>query len=721
MQSKKKSLVTTILLASIMTMTLLIPVAYAESGPIMDRQIFRVIKSPDAQVKAMKLGEIDMYPGLIRPGDAEELGDWNAKILSTPGFHFCYIGTNIREWDEDTDGIKEAGWPAPYDCAGNPVAGYVANDAEKKRCLLDVQFRLAVAHLIPKEEIIGTIFKYIVVRSDTPCSPALGRFFQDTPKYPFDPDEAVQILLDAGYYTDGSKWYYDAGMTEEFGEIKVVSPNYEEAPTSFTIVKMMLEEMNKIGLSNMKHDPQGFPDPLVWNTLYLHEFDMYFLCWGLTRFPDHFYSFFHTDNDICYGYNTPGANDPIINDLSLTIKTSLNLTEVIEAAKQIQLELMDVSYGNPAALCYIPVYSRNYFDAYEPNLEGMVNMLGYGSDNAWTATNMHWTDGSPAEFRYVIGTEPFSFNPLWSSASDEIACWGPVFDGLISTDPYKNDDMAWEAIDWSWEEYIGNAPVSGKPVGTVANPGMKISYTIREGDTWHSGRTFTASDAKFSWDYIYEWQPSRYLDVWNWYVESHVSTAPVGGTHAGIVDVYVNTTSLWLVYDYAGTASRCDPDVWSEVKPGGTVFDGIPRNFEPGNYEHPNDVTIIDPFDDTTFKLTCMSGTADWIWKDYDEVSLKCTLVANRNWWPSQAVIAGILTDMIYWAGDVNTDAVVDGEDLSIQGTAFGSEPGDARWDARADIAPRHAYRADEHPLDDFVDIEDLYVTGASIGKHKEY
>jgi hypothetical protein len=76
---------------------------------------------------------------------------------------------------------------------------------------------------------------------------------------------------------------------------------------------------------------------------------------------------------------------------------------------------------------------------------------------------------------------------------------------------------------------------------------------------------------------------------------------------------------------------------------------------------------------------------------------------------------------MLYWAGDVNTDDVVDGQDLSIQGTAFGSEPGDARWDGRCDIAPRHSYRADLHPQDNFIDIEDLYVTGASIGKHMEY
>jgi hypothetical protein len=69
----------------------------------------------------------------------------------------------------------------------------------------------------------------------------------------------------------------------------------------------------------------------------------------------------------------------------------------------------------------------------------------------------------------------------------------------------------------------------------------------------------------------------------------------------------------------------------------------------------------------------------------------------------------------------VNTDAVVDGEDLSIQGTAFGSGPLDPRWDGRADVAPRHAYRADLHPTDNFIDIEDLYITGASIGKHMEY
>jgi ABC-type transport system substrate-binding protein len=434
------------------------------------------------------------------------------------------------------------------------------------------------------------------------------------------------------------------------------------------------------------------------------------------------WSFFHSSNDRLNGFNTPGVNDTYLDSLLDTIKTSLVLGDVIDAAKEAQYLLM--GGGAPMAdyaLCYIPIYSRNYFDSYNPDFTGMINMAGYSSDNSWTARNMEY--GTETQYTYIIGTEPYNFNPLYSRASDEIACWGPVLGGGIAVNPYTGKDFPFEVTEWDYAEIAS---------------GMIINFTLRDGVEWHDGTYFTAEDAKFSWDYLYEFQPATWIDVWNFYDNCTIVEA-AGPTGGGKVSVYVTTTSLWLVYDYAGTISMLQKDVWSHVGPAGTtltkdpgttidgtLYNGDPLDFECWKTNHPADVDITDPTTATTFKLTCLVGTGDWIWKGYNEPGLYCELVANRDWWMSQTELTDTLKDMFYHYGDASKDTVkVDITDLSLAGLAFGTWPGKTGWNPDCDLAP------DAWPFgegyahgswgDNIVDIEDLRHIGAAFGKQREY
>jgi hypothetical protein len=67
--------------------------------------------------------------------------------------------------------------------------------------------------------------------------------------------------------------------------------------------------------------------------------------------------------------------------------------------------------------------------------------------------------------------------------------------------------------------------------------------------------------------------------------------------------------------------------------------------------------------------------------------------------------------------GDANLDNKVNIADLAIVGRAFGTRPGDARWDPRADVG-----RNTGNPLpipDGKIDIGDLIIVGRNYGHVK--
>jgi ABC-type transport system substrate-binding protein len=129
-----------------------IPSVYAQRyGAKIDHIRYVVIKTPDAQTLAMTRDEIDFLTDLIRPTDIETLNREGKRILSTPGDHFCYCCMNMRPGRSWYFGPQDGGMPG-------------------------LALRHAIAHLIPKSVLIGTLFKYIVTLIHVPMSAALGDF-----------------------------------------------------------------------------------------------------------------------------------------------------------------------------------------------------------------------------------------------------------------------------------------------------------------------------------------------------------------------------------------------------------------------------------------------------------------------------------------------------------------------------------------------------------------
>ncbi|MBS7620451.1 hypothetical protein KEJ21_07400, partial [Candidatus Bathyarchaeota archaeon] len=275
---------------------------------------------------------------IFRPSDVHVLSeDLNLNITFSQQTHYCYVAFNTR-----------------------------------REPLNDKQFRKALAHLIPREEIASKLFEGIVV---TPMlyetSPAFGRWHNpNVATYPYNPTRARQILASGGY-----GWDKDGKLigpdSKPLRKVSFISPTQEEAPTSYEIAKLTVEEMKKIGLE-VYQEPLSF-DSLLTKVLTERSFDIYFLCVSnLGKYPRWLYDYYHSSLDVPDGDNTPGVRDTELDRLLYTFRFESETEEEGERAVWRAQELI----ADLAAR--VPVYSRYQIEAYRKGLEGMVEHRGVG-------------------------------------------------------------------------------------------------------------------------------------------------------------------------------------------------------------------------------------------------------------------------------------------------------------------------------------------------------
>jgi len=94
------------------------------------------------------------------------------------------------------------------------------------------------------------------------------------------------------------------------------------------------------------------------------------------------------------------------------------------------------------------------------------------------------------QLRYGSLQEPDTLNPLLSDLLATAEVGRLVFSGLVST----NDKGEW------LPDLASDVPTTAN--GGVTPDGLRITYRLRQGVTWHDGVPFTAEDVKFTWQLI---------------------------------------------------------------------------------------------------------------------------------------------------------------------------------------------------------------------------
>jgi ABC-type transport system substrate-binding protein len=638
-----------------------------QRGPRVDTMRWKVTRSPAAQLVEMTLGPpdgSDAWMGMIRPTDVEAMDDQGKSLSSRSMMHFCEFGFNYRN--------------VPLD---------------------DVNFRHALAHLVPKEMIIGTLFKYIDVPVSTPVAPAQGLWYNPyVDPHPYSRDEADDILGAAGYQKIGGEWKMPD--TSEIPNIRVYIPLEIVAPTSYTIGRMFVDECHAIGLTSVNLEPMDFS---TYTSLAFDEwdFDIFWVCWRLGVNPTLLYFFFHSSQNYQGSNNCYGIDWEELDDEIEIFYYGLDHPAKIAAAKKAQEMLMGGTTTDPLAMPaqadrdqaipLIPVYSRNAYDTQQPELRGAVNMFGYGIENTWTWMNIYWD--TPNEYRPgtnekivvpILDEFPETLNPVSYDTVYAADCMEDAWDGLIATNPYTHRDLPWLATSWSYGAEAG---------------GMYITYNLRTTDNygqpirWQDGDPIAPSDVKFAWDFLHD---NEIADTWGsmtYYIDSEI----VGNE----ITAHMSTTSQWLVYSLSGFAYLLPPQVWQ-------VWDGQPAadieawdpSAVPGPGGLPTSVFGTGPF--ILQHSTTFVSTAGY-----------CDEVANRNYWLTTAEIQDIIATMFHSAGDVDSDGQINiPGDLYRIGAAWHKADGDPGWDADADVCGPLG-----GPPDLYIDIDDLSTAGKFYGE----
>jgi ABC-type transport system substrate-binding protein len=680
------TLLCVLILATLATNTASAPV---QRGPKIDKVRWKVTRSPAAQLIEMTLGPpdgSDMWMGMIRPTDVEACDDLGYSLSSRSGMHFCEFGFNMR----------------------NPP-------------LDDVNFRHALSHLVPKEKIIGTLFKYINIPISTMVPPAQGLWYNPyVDPQSYSRTEAEEILAAANYTKAGGEWVMPDGGP--IPDIRVYIPLEIVAPTSYTIGRMFVEECNAIGLSSIHLEPMDFS---TYTDLAFDEwdFDIFWVCWRLGTNPTLLYWFFHSEmlyygSRNCYGVNWPELDAEIE-----TFYFGLDHPAKITAVKKIQEMLIGGTttepLGKPAqagreqALPLIPVYSRNMYDVMydddkgtpdpgdDEGLRGAVNMFGYGVENGWTWMNIEWntpTGDRPGTTEAIVvpilDEFPETINPASADTVYAADVMEDAFDGLIATNPYTHTDVPWLATSWSYQAWT-------TPEG---HEGMKIEFELRTTDLigvpvkWQDGDAIHASDVTFAFDFLHD---NQIADFWGRYMH-YLSSEYTGNT----ITAYMNTTSQWQMYGLAGDALLFPPQVWGP-------WDGQPTA----------DIEAWDPSAEAGVGVpTKVYGTgplivqhntrhfADSGYGDYE---------ANRDYWLTTENITRIIEEMFHAAGDVNWDEEVAIEDLQKIAIYYGYTSSDPEWTDPVHNANWCDISGPAGAPDEEVGIDDLAQCGKFYGEPK--
>jgi ABC-type transport system substrate-binding protein len=488
-------------------------------------------------------GEFDFYPDMIRGEDRDTLAAGGHNLVATAGFHVCYAAFNTRDYVPDD--------------AGQPNANaslYPLNLTS---------FRLAMAwaglSMSQKETAITDIYGAGTVTPAYSIIPeALGVWNNPaTPKPGGNYTKAAEILINAGFDNTTTPGTLLMPNGQPMITIDVQSP--VEAPTSVEFCQRFVDQWNDFFQNYMGTTAPVFNNDVipfnteVVNAFLFRNFQMYWLCWGLSRFPDYLYDFFHSSQDGPWYYNSPGIHNATLDAYIETIKWGLDLTAKYDAAHAAQVVLYQLTP-------YIYFYHRTYWegirgsdnDIPSPNGTELLNYIkqeGVGTDNGWTWALMHWASApTGGHVNYIWGAAPDNLHPGWADSAYEIWLLNRISDGLMGVNP-ELVDMPWRALDWKAETF------TWAPLGIAL--GTKVTYRVRSDMYWNDGFPITVEDMWFSWNFMRNFP--RFYSTYEYLLWIEIEDPQT-------IAVYLDTTSQFIIYDYAGLALWFPEHIYSPAK-----------------------------------------------------------------------------------------------------------------------------------------------------------
>jgi peptide/nickel transport system substrate-binding protein len=300
-------------------------------GPHVGAAVYTIYSSQDVAILALRAGEIDMLlnPLGLQRGLLDQVeGDPNLEVLQNSVNGFRYMAFNHR-----------------------------------RRPMNDCSFRQAVAILIDKEFVAGTILQDVAFPLYSFVPSANGAwYFDDVPKLGLRADGtsmsreerinmAVAILEQAGYSWENSQtpaWNTDNGEVDVGSRlimpdgtpvptIELWAPNAGYDPLRSTFAIWIERWLNEAGIPVVAH-LAGF-NTLIPRIFTEQDFDMYILGWSLDTFPAYMRDYWHSEQAVPDGNNAAGYENPEFDVLAESLMTCETLDDCRPICDQLQTML----------------------------------------------------------------------------------------------------------------------------------------------------------------------------------------------------------------------------------------------------------------------------------------------------------------------------------------------------------------------------------------------
>jgi peptide/nickel transport system substrate-binding protein len=255
--------------------------------PTLERITFRVIPDSSAAFLALQAGEIDMITEWASPGPdqlAQAEADPNIQVLYNPGLNVGYLGLNQgKEW------------------------------------LQNINVRLAIAHAIDKEGIVGALNPDNAEPASQFQPPTLWGYNEAIEDYPYDPTLAMEYLQTA----------VSEGVTIPDPVIFYVMPTPRlYFPQPQQLGELIQAQLAEVGINAEIQSP-AWPDPYLAD---LQEdgtiADIFLLGWGGDNGdPDNFLCVFFCGADTQFNNDGAGGGLPPDEEIAQMLRDAVAETD----------------------------------------------------------------------------------------------------------------------------------------------------------------------------------------------------------------------------------------------------------------------------------------------------------------------------------------------------------------------------------------------------------
>jgi peptide/nickel transport system substrate-binding protein len=316
--------------------------AAPEGKPYLDKVIFKIYPDINTMVLALQSGEIDVTAQDIPASAAKQLESNKAiKLEKTPSLGYAYYSFNL-----------------------NP---------KKPSPTQDPKFRVAMATATDKETIINVGLEGMGLNIETPVSPVLKGWVDESVKGPqYDVEKAKALLEEAGY-TDSNNDGIVNAPSEFGGENAELELMYDSANIFHQKTAKILEKnASDIGVKILL-------SPVEYNTLSAKifsekDFEMHIGKWGALEEPtDNMESLFHSKAQL----NFMGLNDPELDEIVTAAKFAASPEEAQQNVYEFQKWYVNEF---PVVPVYVQMFNLAYnqekfggFELHPSDLQGLVD------------------------------------------------------------------------------------------------------------------------------------------------------------------------------------------------------------------------------------------------------------------------------------------------------------------------------------------------------------